>query len=82
MSPRPAAPSRASVNGVQHHVGVAVADQAARMLDAHAAEDQRPVRAKPMRVVTDADAEHGCVLQKLAEFLFGQAGRARQCRRA
>ena len=56
MSPSPAAPSRASVSGVQHHVGVAVADQAARMVDAHAAEDERPARAEPVRVVADADA--------------------------
>ena len=44
-------------DGVQHHVGVGMADQAARMLDADAAQDQRPAFGQPVRVVPDADPE-------------------------
>ena len=57
MSPRPAAPSSASVTACSTDVGVAVADQAARVRDAHAAEDQRPALGQPVRVVADADAK-------------------------
>src|SRR6185312_471839 len=37
---------------------VGVADQAAWMVDLQAAENQWPIRAEPMRVMTDADAKH------------------------
>ena len=45
-------------DGVQHDVGVAVAGEAARMLDADAAEQERPAGFEPVGVVSDADA-HG-----------------------
>ena len=46
-------------DGVQHHVGVAVADQAAAVLDADAAQHQRPAFRETVRVVTGADAHGG-----------------------
>ncbi len=51
---------------VQHDVGVAVAKQAARMIDAHAPQDQGAALSEPMRVVSAADA-HG-VLQASMEY--------------
>jgi hypothetical protein len=41
---------------VQDDVGVAVADQSARMLDADAAKDQRPTCREAVGVVPDPDA--------------------------
>ena len=46
-------------DGVQHHVGVGVADQPARVLDRHAAEDQRPALDQAVRVVPGTNADHG-----------------------
>src|SRR5262249_3204806 len=45
-------------DGVQDHVGVAVTGEAARMLDADAAEDERPAWLETVAVVSDA-CSHG-----------------------
>src|SRR5262249_6996594 len=45
-------------HGVEDDVGVRVPDQSARMLNAQTGENQRAIRAKAMRGVAEADAEH------------------------
>src|SRR5262249_42197305 len=42
--------------GVEHNIGIAVANESARMLNANAAQNERPPFREPMGVVTDADA--------------------------
>jgi hypothetical protein len=44
---------------VEHNVGVAMADEAARVVDLDAAEDERAAWAEAVRVMTDANAKHG-----------------------
>ena len=55
MSPRPAAPSRASTIGVQDHVAVAVAEQARREGDMDPAQHELAALDDPMDVGADAD---------------------------
>jgi hypothetical protein len=45
-------------DGVQHDVGVGMAGEPARMVDTHAAQNERPARDEPMRIVASADADH------------------------
>jgi hypothetical protein len=44
---------------VQHHVGVAVAVQPTRVVDAHAAQDQGPALDQPVSVMSNADTHFG-----------------------
>ena len=53
MSPRAGGAEQGVGHGVQHDVGVGVADQPARVLDPDAAQDQGPALDQPVRVVTD-----------------------------
>ena len=66
MSPRAAAPSRASMTRVGQDVGVGVPLQSQLMLDLHAAQDQPPPGAEAVAVVADpgpgAHAASGRVL--------------------
>ena len=54
MSPRPGRAEQRVDDRVGEHVGVGVAGQAAVVLDAHAAEDQRPPLGEAVRVLADA----------------------------
>src|SRR5262249_55561426 len=53
---KPGGPEQGVGQGVQHDVGVAMPDEAAGVLDPHAAENQRSARRQPVRVVTQAYA--------------------------
>ena len=53
-------------DGVQHDVGVGVADQAARLVDPDASQDQRPSLDQPVRVVTNPHPHRLPRLRRLA----------------
>ena len=60
MSPSAAAPNSASVIAWQQRVGVRVAEQAVRVRDLDAAEDELAARDERVRVPALADAPERC----------------------
>src|SRR5437762_7744796 len=73
---------------MENDVGVAMADKAARMLNAHAAQDQRTAYFKPVGVMANADANHSGSIPFADDCNRGHTGRAtrpqstlRECKR-